>query len=72
VRLFAKLDRRAGRGHVCFLLDHALRRGAAQQVELGPDGQHALVLLPLERVAQQRQQPRGRHHRDLAPQVICD
>ena len=65
VRLLAKLDHRPRRGEGGLGLDDALRRGATEEVKLAPARQHALVLLPLERLAEQRQQPRGRHDRHL-------
>lgn len=72
VRLLAEFDlaRDLCGAHLLLLvLDGRL---AAEQIDLCARRQQALVLLPLQRLAEQRQQPGRRHHRHLAAQLLCD
>lgn len=66
VRLGPELDLLAQRRRVLLLLLLSHGGLAPEQVDLGAWRQKTLVLLPLESLAEQGQQPGRRHHGDLA------
>ena len=70
VRLLAHLDLLVEHGRIRLLDLFAHRRLAAKQVDGRARRQQALILLPLERLAEQREQARRRHGAHLARQRV--